>query len=84
MGPKMSKVQCVVVTLVTLFLFGLAGQARAVIPQTMNFQGYLTNTAGTPITGTVAMVLSIYIQECGGDGPVDGVPPRCSAAIRRL
>jgi len=66
MGPKTSKVHCGVVILVTLLLFGLAGQARAAIPQTLNFQGYLTNTAGTPITGTVAMVLSIYAQESGG------------------
>ena len=66
MGPKMSKVSGGVFILVTLFLFSFAGQSQAAIPQTLNFQGYLTNTAGTPITGTVAMVLSIYAQESGG------------------
>jgi hypothetical protein len=66
MGPKMSKVRYGVVILVALFLFGLVGQGRAAIPQTLNFQGYLTNPGGTPITGTVAMVISIYAQESGG------------------
>jgi len=66
MGPKMSKVQFGVVILVALFLLGLASQGQAANPQILNFQGYLTNPGGTPITGTVAMVLSIYAQESGG------------------
>jgi hypothetical protein len=66
MGPKMSKRRYGVVILASLFLFGLVVQGQAAIPQTINFQGYLTNPAGTPITGTVPMVLSIYAQESGG------------------
>jgi hypothetical protein len=66
MGPKMSKKRYGVVMLSAWFLFGLAGQVLAAIPQTLNFQGYLTQTTGTPISGTVAMVLSIYAQESGG------------------
>ncbi len=48
-------------------LFGLAlvwvahfAPAAAAVPQLLNYQGYLTNTAGQPVTGTVAMVFKLY------------------------
>jgi hypothetical protein len=49
------------------FLFGLADQGLAAIPPTLNFQGYLTSTAGMPIQGSVAMSFSIYAQESESD-----------------
>jgi hypothetical protein len=38
----------------------------AAIPQTINYQGYLTNAAGVPVNGTVQMVFSIYNVATGG------------------
>ncbi len=66
MGPKISKVTRGLIILVTLFLFNFASQVQAAIPQTLTFQGYLTNQGGSPINGTVAMVFSIYAADSGG------------------
>ena len=35
----------------------LAPLANAAIPQTIAYQGYLTNSGGTPVSGTVAINL---------------------------
>ena len=53
-----------VLLILSLIFLPVAGQAA--IPPTMNFQGYLTNPAGNPINGTVAMAFSIYAQKSGG------------------
>ena len=34
--------------------------AAAAVPHLLNYQGYLTNASGQPVTGTVAMVLRLY------------------------
>ncbi len=36
------------------------------IPQKMNYQGYLTDTSGVPINGTIQMTFSIYDVSTGG------------------
>jgi len=36
------------------------------VPQTINYQGYLTDSGGTPINGTVQMLFSIYDVSSGG------------------
>ena len=36
------------------------------IPQKMNYQGYLTDSGGTPVHGMVTMVFSIYDVSTGG------------------
>ncbi|MFH1624358.1 MAG: hypothetical protein ABID54_04280 [Pseudomonadota bacterium] len=36
------------------------------VPQKMNYQGYLTDSAGMPIHGTVLIVFSIYDVSLGG------------------
>lgn len=38
----------------------------AAIPETINYQGYLTNSDGVPIDGPVAMVFSLYDVSTGG------------------
>lgn len=38
----------------------------AAVPQTINYQGYLTNASGTPVTGTADIVFSIYDVSSGG------------------
>jgi len=39
---------------------------HAAIPQTINYQGYLTNAAGVPVNGTLQIVFSIYNVPAGG------------------
>ena len=36
------------------------------IPNTINYQGYLTDSIGNPLDGTVDMVFSIYDVDTGG------------------
>ena len=38
----------------------------AAIPYTINYQGYLTDSQGTPVNGTVSMVFSLYTVPTGG------------------
>lgn len=42
------------------------GTAIAAPPQTINYQGYLTDSSGQPITGTLSMVFGIYAASSGG------------------
>ena len=49
-----------------LLLTLLSSVGYAQIPHKMNYQGYLTNAAGVPISGTVQMVFSIYNVSVGG------------------
>lgn len=42
------------------------GTCWADAPKTLNYQGYLTDGAGAPITGTKAMVFSLYAVPSGG------------------
>jgi len=39
---------------------------RAAVPQTINYQGYLTDATGAPVNGTVQMTFSIYDVSSGG------------------
>lgn len=38
----------------------------AAIPTQINYQGYLTDSSGTPIQGTVALTFSLYAVQSGG------------------
>ena len=38
----------------------------AAVPQTVNYQGYLTDSGGTPVDGTVQMTFKIYNVATGG------------------
>jgi len=49
--------------LVTMPLVVYAGSP----PRTMNYQGYLTNSSGSPMNGTVIMNFCIYDAPTGGD-----------------
>lgn len=40
--------------------------AFAAPPQTLNYQGYLTNPTGTPTNGTVQMIFRLYSAASGG------------------
>ena len=59
----------------TRFIIGVIGIVLGValvstvcysIPQLINYQGYLTDSGGNPLNGTVDMVFSIYDVDAGG------------------
>ena len=49
-----------------LLLTLLSSVGYAQIPHKINYQGYLTNAAGVPISGTVQIAFSIYNVSSGG------------------
>jgi microcystin-dependent protein len=51
----------------TLSLTLLVCPAYTAIPQKINYQGYLTSSAGVPVTGTEQMVFSLYDVASGGN-----------------
>jgi len=55
---KLSKV--VSILLGIILLAGISAISFAAIPQTINYQGYLTDSAGDPVNGTVDMTFRIY------------------------
>ncbi|MBI5635122.1 MAG: putative metal-binding motif-containing protein [Nitrospirae bacterium] len=52
--------------LVLVFSLFVGGVAEATVPQTINYQGFLTNTAGQPVNGPVTIVFSLYDMDSGG------------------
>ena len=50
--------------LILSFMFTLP--ALAALPPTLNYQGYLTNPAGTPVNAPVAMTFRLYNAASGG------------------
>ena len=51
---------------IAVLLLILTPPAHTAIPQTINYQGYLTDPQGTAIDGNVSIVFSIYSQATGG------------------
>jgi len=49
-----------------LFLFVIPFTGYSAVPKTINYQGYLTDSGGDPIFGTVQMTFSIYEVEADG------------------
>lgn len=54
----------ILAVLVSCLLVGLPGYADA--PKTLNYQGYLTDTAGTPISGSRSITFRLYAVASGG------------------
>jgi len=52
---------------VTMMLVVVSSVALADVPETINYQGRLTNHLGVPISGTYPMVFTIYDAESGGN-----------------
>jgi len=44
----------------------LSGSAFAAVPQTMNYQGYLTNQSGVPLNAPVSVTFALYDVATGG------------------
>jgi len=65
-SEKRMKKGLVVLIGLVLLLTLLSSTGYTQIPHKMNYQGYLTNAAGVPISGTVQMVFSIYNVSSGG------------------
>jgi hypothetical protein len=53
---------------ITLLFLALATLAWGALPQTINYQGYLKNTDGTPVNSAVSVVFSLYLASSGGSG----------------
>lgn len=52
--------------IVALMLFTIPLIGNAQVPETINYQGYLTDSSGEPVDGMVGMVFSIYDVDSGG------------------
>ena len=52
--------------LVFLAVLTLPATAIAAVPQTINYQGYLTDSGGNPVNSTVSMTFRIYSVPSGG------------------
>ena len=52
--------------IITLVL-ALSASIQAAVPNTMNYQGRLTDDQGQPVTNTVSMTFTIYDAETGGN-----------------
>jgi hypothetical protein len=55
--------------LILTALFTVATSSLADVPKKINYQGYLTNSAGAPLTGTYPMVFSLCGAPSGGNCP---------------
>ncbi len=51
---------------IAAILLATAMPAQTTVPQKINYQGYLTNAAGEPLTGTIDMTFSLCEQASGG------------------
>lgn len=51
---------------VVIFFLTVSIAAYAATPQTINYQGYLTDSGGNPVNGMVSMTLRIYNVASGG------------------
>ncbi len=47
-------------------LFGVITSGDAAVPNTIGFQGYLADSEGAPVNGTVDMTFGLYSLESGG------------------
>jgi hypothetical protein len=56
---------CSICTIVFQLVLGISPSSAA-IPYTINYQGYLTNSTGAPVDGTVSMTFSLYTAAAGG------------------
>ncbi len=51
--------------IVAVLLIAMACAALAAMPQTINYQGYLKNNDGTPVTGPLTIAFSLYSTTSG-------------------
>jgi hypothetical protein len=63
-GEKTGKIS--IILMVAMFLLTITQLVYAAVPQTINYQGYLTDSGGNPINGTVSMTFSLYDVSAGG------------------
>lgn len=58
--------------LVTSFFIVFPLWVCAAVPQRMSYQGYLTDSGGNPLHGTVTLTFSIYASATGGHCAMEG------------
>lgn len=52
--------------LCSLYLIGIHQTSFAAIPETMDYQGYLADSSGSPVFGPADLTISLYTVETGG------------------
>ncbi len=59
--------------LVAALVFACAVEVTAAVPPLINYQGRLTNSVGTPLDTTVALIFQIYAGSNSGTSVTSGV-----------
>jgi hypothetical protein len=54
---------CLYLTVALAAILAAAAISFAAVPQTINYQGYLADSSGTPVTGTVQMQFKLYSSQ---------------------
>ena len=62
----MNRLICLICLTVAVAIGILARDVSAAPPTTLNYQGALTNTSGTPVSATLSMTLRLYSAATGG------------------
>lgn len=55
-----------VFALLTVVLFGIAPDTAEAVPEVMDYQGYLTDSGGVPVSGTHSLTVRLYPTGTGG------------------
>src|SRR5512139_3421528 len=53
-------------SIITFFFISMAAFSYAEVPKLLNYQGYLTDTGGNPLTGTYDITIVIYDAATNG------------------
>jgi hypothetical protein len=56
--------------LAVLVMLGVPATVSAAVPQTIAYQGYLTDAAGAPVNGTISIVFGLYTAPSGTAAPL--------------
>lgn len=66
MEIRVSDRRLVLLVMLLMALIIVPMAVYAGVPQTINYQGYLTDTAGAPVDGAVSMTFSLYDTATAG------------------
>ena len=66
LASKLYRVLFLLILLASALLAPAVVQAQEGMPETIAYQGYLTNTEGTPANGTTSVTFSLYDNDTGG------------------
>jgi len=64
--------------MIIMLVLALSASIQAAVPNTMNYQGRLTDVQGQPVTSTVSMTFTIYDAETNGNSKWSEIHPSVS------